>query len=537
MKMRLWVSKISLGLLTLFLLASLTSCGTVTPSNATQPLRDINRFLTALGNDNFTVQEGRVILYDALKWASQGLISSCFGNNQGSPYLSFLIPPAPGQNPATGQAPPVNYNPADPANFPANPDFYPPGVLYKLRPDEALVFIGNIPPQCVYFGFRSYVFFVENKPGKVYPGTPIGNATVGWYHPVFGSLGDQLNNFNIFSDGTPNRATSTGSTLNIAPGINQAASGVPFGSTTVIIVSADQGINQRVRKTLMLAGYPAAIINDDVIPSGMLRTGLEKGKDTFSYLIRISQFADAAAGQNYINTIASNARVFRVTPQTAPVLDPYPVPELKARGSGKSEFEILPNVPGDMDTLRAAILQKYAVPGYNYTELNTSIGIPEGFTAYANDTNAQGDNRDTTYLKADNFQFNSDDDFLIIYGVNHDMSGKSVYSNSVLYGLNLLNGVGTVFSQLFMHSANAFFPAGYANADNYYVYMMARNAHLGDNYVIISKSTGNPDGSAYGVDNNQDVFVAFRAYIERATGIGTSYYEIQYDRAIIFHKI
>jgi hypothetical protein len=507
--------------LVLFLLAALTSCAGSNSSSSSAPVpQDINNFISALRNDHFTVQEGRVVYVDALKWASEGLIPSCFGNNQGSPYLLWVIPPAPGQDPSTGQDPPTDYNPDDPGNYPANPDFYPPGGLYKLRPDEAVVFVGNIAPSCVYFGFRSYVFFIENKPGKDYTGiSVIGNATVGYYHPIFGSLGDQLNNFNINSSGTPS-----------------GAKGVPFGAQTVIIMSADQGVNRRVRNALFQGGYFAPIINDDIVPSGLLNMGLEKGKDTFCFLMRISQWADPIAGQKYLDTIGSQTKVFRITPQI-PSSEPFPVPDLKPRGSGRSEFEILNNVTADMETLRTAVLNRYAASEYTCAELNTEIGLLEGWVAYASDTNAQGDNRDTIYLKADNFQFKSDDDFLIIYGLNHDKSGKSIYSNCVLYGLALLNGVADVYSSLFLNSAVSFFPPGYANAGNYYVYKMARHAsYPGENCVIVPYSTGNPQGAAYGVDNNQSVFAAFRAYIELATGIGTSYYEIQFDRAIIFHK-
>lgn len=33
-----------------------------------------------------------------------------------------------------------------------------------------------------------------------------------------------------------------------------------------------------------------------------------------------------------------------------------------------------------------------------------------------------------------------------------------------------------------------------------------------------------------------DMLIAFRAYIEEATGVGPDYNEIVYDRAIVFHK-
>ncbi|GAA3316825.1 hypothetical protein GCM10020331_013990 [Ectobacillus funiculus] len=33
--------------------------------------------------------------------------------------------------------------------------------------------------------------------------------------------------------------------------------------------------------------------------------------------------------------------------------------------------------------------------------------------------------------------------------------------------------------------------------------------------IIVPYSTGNPNGKAYGVDNNQDAFVIFRVYVDK----------------------
>lgn len=47
---------------------------------------------------------------------------------------------------------------------------------------------------------------------------------------------------------------------------------------------------------------------------------------------------------------------------------------------------------------------------------------------------------------------------------------------------------------------------------------MARKIEEG-NEVIIPYSTGNPSGSAYGVDNNEDAYVGFRIYTNPKTNI------------------
>lgn len=510
----------------LFLTAAASSCGpdTAEGDRGTRRTGDINLFLSSLQSDNITVQEGKNVYVDALKMCSEGLIDNCFGNNAGSSYFFFQVPPAPGQDPAGGQDPPVGYDPNDPDNYPATIDVYPPGTTFKLRPDEALVFVGKTPPTCKYFGFTSYIFATENKPGKDYgSATTEGSGSVGFYHIIFGSLGDTLNQLNIRTEKTPG-------------GLGDDS----FDSTAVIIITADKGTGQRIRAALTQAGYPRSIVNDAIIPSGLVKMGLEKGKDTFGYLVRVSQFEDNNAGQDYIDNLDSYTRVFRLTPNSIAAPDPYPVPALKPRGSGQSEFKIMDDVSTDIDTLRSAILQEYATPDYTYSELNTSIVTPEGFIAYTSDINALGDNRDTTYLASDIFQLKSNDDFVVIYGLNHDKSGKSVYCNAIFYGIKYLNGVTSVYSDLFAGSADEYFPQGYANAENYYVYkMVRRNSAPGincDNCVIIPRSTGNPNGKAFGVNNHQGAIIAFRAYVEEATGIGPSYFEILYDRAIIFYK-
>ncbi|MFC6601299.1 hypothetical protein ACFQDF_05370 [Ectobacillus funiculus] len=162
-----------------------------------------NKFVSILEERGFIVQEGELRYLDILKLCSEGVVDNCMGNHAGAPYAALLLPPAPNQHPSDGQEPPIGYEPDAPTNYPANINYVVPGFTYKLRPDEAVVIIGQTPPQAVYFGFRSYLGFVENKPGKDYSGAvTAGDAETGFYHGVFGSLGDQLNNFNIWTENT-----------------------------------------------------------------------------------------------------------------------------------------------------------------------------------------------------------------------------------------------------------------------------------------------------------------------------------------------
>ena len=53
--------------------------------------------------------------------------------------------------------------------------------------------------------------------------------------------------------------------------------------------------------------------------------------------------------------------------------------------------------------------------------------------------------------------------------------------------------------------------------------------------VLKSLSYNFEKGKFYGVDNDNNLVLAFRAYVDQ-TGVGPSYYEIIYDRTIVFHK-
>ena len=178
--------------------------------------------------------------------------------------------PAPNQNPSPAQKLQKGYNPQNPDNYPANIVFTVPGQDYKLSADEAIILIGKTPPPAYNFSYRSYLGFVENERSKDYSNAiTAGNESTGFYHNIGASMGDQINNRNIWTDNTP-----------------YGAPGNPFNSSTIIITTADRGINKQMRDALISSGFNPGIMNDDNIPKGMVNIGLEKGKDTFSFIMR-----------------------------------------------------------------------------------------------------------------------------------------------------------------------------------------------------------------------------------------------------------
>ena len=98
------------------------------------------------------------------------------------------------------------------------------------------------------------------------------------------------------------------------------------------------------------------------------------------------------------------------------------------------------------------------------------------------------------------FTLNSDDDFIVVYGVNHTETGNARYSNAILYGRPMLNGVCSVYDSLFKGSADQYLGNDCENPDQYYVYKMARTKM--DDYTAVIE---------YSTDNESNLLLAFRA--------------------------
>lgn len=475
--------------------------GTCIAQNATTG--EVNVFKQALEKDGFTVQQGEIGYLDFIKLVNLGVTPSAWGNNPSTKYLTYFVPPAPGHKipeffskiaktlGLSGQA----------ASF------------WNIRPDEAVVFVGRTPPECRYFSFD------PNVMSRTY-----GNETR-W---LFDTFDDTLNNLIIKTEGTPD-----------------GLAGNPFNQTTVIITTADKGINQRIRAAALSAGYSGGIINTQVLPSSMLNMGVENNSDTFTILIRAALYKDKRAGDNYLNN--TPATLFRITPNESTNLDPYSYPEIRVRGTGKTEYDLM----DDLKQLREAILNKYS--GLNARELPTSIANTVGNDGIQRGIDSAGNSHDCCYLSSASQTFdlptppffntsgfypfmrysqvtlsNDPNDFIIVYGVNHVATGKATYSNFGVFGADIFNGIGAISNLDFNGTADAYLP-GNSNAKYLYVYKIARHANGDPHSFEVPTGPG-----AYGIPLDQPLFIQWRSYLEAATKTGPSYSEIVYDRAIKF---
>ena len=464
---------------------------------------NVTAFKQTLEKDGFTVQQGRIGYLDLIKLYDLGVLPSAYGNNPTTKYLTYFVPPAPGRKvPELFSKITVALGMSQDTS-----------AFWNLGPNEAIVFVGRTPPECQYFSYDHYLL------SRTY-----GNETR-W---LFANLADTVNNLVINTEGTPN-----------------GSAGNPFNQTTVIVATADRGIDQRIRAAALSAGYSSDLFNTQVFPSAMLNMGIENNSDNFIMLIRPALYKDKQAGDDYRNN--TPATVFRVTPKETTKLDPYNYPELRVRGTGKTEFDLM----DDLEALRNAILNKYN--GLNATELPTSMTVPIGSDAIQRGIDAVGPNNDACYLWSANqtvssptppfpnltqyYEFsrnppitlgNDTNEFIIVYGINHAATGKATYSNFGVYGADVWNGVGAVEDPALNGTAEEYLPDN-PNAKYLYVYKIARHANGDPHCFEVPYSVG-----AYGIELDQPLSIIWRIYLEKATKTGPSYSEIVYDRAIKF---
>ena len=448
---------------------------------------DVDTFYSALEKSDFTLKPAPFIHVDLIKLYEAGKLANAAGNNAGAPYKGLF------------GAAPANLEMKDIKQLSGAQEkvdnllYSIPGLIqgWQLNPDEAVVLVTKTPPECTYFSYVGFIFnkyYEKEKQRK-------------W---VWTSFNDTLNNLTIKTSGTPD-----------------GAKGNPFNQETIIIITADKGIDQRIRNLAVSAGYAESIINTYIIPSSMVKLGTGPEFDTIVVGQRMALFADEKAGQEYVNTVTIGVKV---TPKSAVKLDPFPAPKLRVRGTGNTEIDFQPA----LEELRKAILAKHS--GLAAKELNTYVWLSESYDAVQTETYVAGESRDTVYLRSDTLTLGNDpDEFAIVYGVNHAATGKATYANCNFYGEAGWNGVTGIYNTEYVGSAEQYLP-GNPLAKYLYVCKFARSCDSDKTCIAV------PTGpKAHGVALDEPAFIGFRAYMEPATRVGPINTELLYDRVIKFN--
>jgi len=429
---------------------------------------------------DFTVQEGEVSRAKIFTAVNLNLFPNCFDNNQTALYMKFYIPPAAGAE----KLPPLfdiiekeGYRVTDPR--------------FRLRPDEAIILFGKTPKKCKYFSFTPYIYerYFE-KDLK--------------FQEVFNSLNDPINNLTVKTDGE---------------------NGNPFDAFTVIVFTPDKKTEEKVRKSFIKAGFPEKVLNLSVIPSSLLKLGTDFESDILMCVFRVYGPDDEKALEDYVNNVPM--QVYRLTPNNPAELDPLSLPNLRVRGTGETEMDLMPK----METLRKNILEKYEKQGWKATEYATDQWLEEGLQALQADKNMFGENRDTAYMSTESFTM-YDNEFIVIFGVDHTQTSKAAYCSAAVYGEEYYNGVAGSSSMKWGESAKEYLQ-GDLEADKFFVLTSSRTSGLpegGPTFIVPTKIV------TEGVHKYKPIFVGFRNYLEQATKSGPIPEEMISPRVIKFSK-
>lgn len=470
----------------------------------------VDDFTEVLKEAGFSLTPGEFTYWDMVEATCQGQAPQAGNNPWPNVYLSLQLPPHQGVTP------------------PLPIDRY-----WQLDKDEAIVLVGQTPPGVAFFHYQVFAIMV--------PGID---------HRMMMPVGDAINM----------RTINT-----IGPGANNRP--------IVYIITGNRETERRVRAAARKAGYPASIINVEAISPVIAPLGTGAEGSWFVLVNRLAVTQDPPAVEDY----AKNPpyEVFRLTPNQPIADDPEPVPVLRVQGTGQTEMPLYPS----LKLLRQAILDSY--PGLPLKELDTAIShdtpLPDlhatvgekPYVGLQRGIDVFGASRDNVTLTTYPWFMlrDGEDEFVIVYGANHETTGKGTYTSFTLYAdkdrwLGLKDS--TVTSNNYDadgqpgDSARRFLcqnDPSQCPADVKYLYAwkVARHCNGEDFCMELKAEFVNMDGQTYECNlydwynfeegqpligpfdpDNAEMNITWRTYVEPATNVGPDDNELLYDRAIYF---
>ncbi|EIZ0307867.1 hypothetical protein PO80_15825 [Vibrio parahaemolyticus] len=434
--------------------------------------KPIAKILEASG---FLVNQGEISLTNAIDIFSSGYASSANGNNADAAYLVTQIPKSPRTD-----------------------SYYQIPLLTNLDQDEAIIWVGLTPPNSKYFSYQSYLTYRANSSVKPYS-----------YSKIFARLSDSVNNFSLRKENNNNI----------------------YNTFKILIFSANKETKRKILKSLKTLGFDDEIEYLD-IPSYTssrkgnnipVNFGNDKTSDAFNFLHRVTFFKNQDEEKKYLTNIP--LEILRITPKLPISKHPFTPSEDRIRITGlkeKNDDELKKLIK----ELRREIIKSHKNQYDYYYELGSTPWLyPGGAHAIESGLDVLGETNDALYLKSQSFIFN-DNDLIIAYGVNHSQTGKSVYSNISLYGEKYKNGIGGINS--LKNTKNSYFGSAkeyitYKNPriNDIYAYKFAREEVIIDHNLRFTHIIENSkDVSFLGFKDKEKVFVGFRSYIDKLTGLG-----------------
>jgi hypothetical protein len=451
-----------------------------------------------LEEHGFTAQVGSVNKADIFTFVDLNGFPNCFDNNATSLYMKLNVPLPPNREtpyppilteveiPFDENHPKLNLPPAKKIKDPR----------FRLAGNEAIIMFGTTPGESKYYSFCPYIYerYYEEELK---------------YREVFNSLGDPINNMTI--------------KIIVPVTRNSTEQPNPFNKSVVVVFVADANTKSVIMQCLAEYGWPEECVNISVIPSEILRLGIDFKDDILMILFRIYGADTGFDLDGYVNNVPMS--VIRVTPVEPADPEPLPMPQLRVRGTGETEMDLMPA----MEYLREAILNRYEADGWNATEYTTDQWLEEGIQALQANRNMYGECRDTAYMSTRSFTM-YDNEFIVMYGVDHTNTGKAAYCSAAVYGEDYQNGVTGSNSLEWMGSADEYLDK---MGDSFFVLTASRTQGIpasGPDCVVPTTIL------TKGVQKFKPIFVGFRNYLEATTKSGPLPEEMISPRVVKFSK-
>lgn len=441
------------------------------PNNAPDEEPDFTQATSveeALDWAGFDVGQGAAVSFRLEDCAE---LTECFANNASSPYLIFGAPPAPGAEP-----PPARVIGEIPRLDPSL------SAAWHLGADEAVVIVGQTPPEAAYFSLAPYLF------DRVVDGE---RAT------LFASLSDALNHVTL------------------------AMGGLGFDSPMALVVAADEGVAELAARAVKLQrGLPDGAVHVMPISPDDVRLGTDKDADGVTLLGRVALFLDPAQGEPWLESVETDWQVLRVTPRGDQTPKPFARPERSARAEGVDESPL----SDALDALDEAIAARHgadALDAVNVTSARLIANIIDPIKCLGDNSNCLGDNGDTVYSAGplsvimggdDGVDFN-DEGFFIVFGVDHEAAGNATYANAVLNWADTRAGVAVADSAQWGGGSALYLP-DHPERDKLFAWRFARDC--GEAPFCTSVPRTFP-----GVPDEGDVLFIFRAYLSPTDTVAT----------------
>ncbi len=127
----------------------------------------------------------------------------------------------------------------------------------------------------------------------------------------------------------------------------------------------------------------------------------------------------------------------------------------------------------------------------------------------------------------------ADNEFLMVYGVNHVATGKASYHSINLYTGKAEDGhvsIGAVDDRKFPGTAAPYLPAGDPAGKLMYAYKVSRSCGGEPNCLQLSSE----DCPRLTINSDTILGFIYRMYLEPATKVGAAMPEVLYDRMLKF---